>query len=324
MPPRAGWTILRDSRPPPHRGVVQRREFLVSGLCLLAAACRPSMPSPGAASVSGRPRQRFGYAAITWGGNDRQAIDEIAAVGFPGIQLRASAVSEWGSRPDALRSLLAERGLTLVALSSGLVRLDPALETDDLALHLRHARFLRDAGGLYLQVLDERPPNRDPAPDDYRRMGRLLTEIGRRTADLGIPLAYHNHMGNLGQAPDEVARVLESSDPRFVKLLLDTAHWAQAGGDPVDAIRTYADRLSFLHIKDVESPVPGEGPRSYRFVELGKGSVIFPAVFGALDDVGFDGWTVVELDRTIEPGRTPKAAAQHARTYLEQTLGVRI
>ncbi|MBI4420795.1 MAG: hypothetical protein HY560_08215 [Gemmatimonadetes bacterium] len=36
---------------------------------------------------------RFGYAAITWGGNDRQAIDDIAAVGFRGIQLRASAAA---------------------------------------------------------------------------------------------------------------------------------------------------------------------------------------------------------------------------------------
>src|ERR1700730_17727893 len=31
---------------------------------------------------------KFGYAAITWGGNDRQAIEDIAAVGFHGIQLR--------------------------------------------------------------------------------------------------------------------------------------------------------------------------------------------------------------------------------------------
>ena len=90
---------------------------------------------------------RFGYAAITWGGNDLQAIDDIAALGYRGIQLRAAAVARWGTRPEELRDLLAARGLTLVALSSGLVRLDPAVEQEDLALHLRHARFLRDAGG---------------------------------------------------------------------------------------------------------------------------------------------------------------------------------
>lgn len=267
---------------------------------------------------------RFGYAAITWGGNDRQAIDDIAEVGFRGIQLRASAVDAWGGRPDELKDLLAARGLTLVALSSGLVRLDPAHEEEDLALHLHNARFLRDAGGLYLQVLDERPRGRTVAPDDYRRMGVLLTELGRRTADLGIPLAYHNHMGNLGQAPEEVARVLDAADPRFVKLLLDVAHYTQAGGDPAVAVRRYADRLVFLHVKDVESPVPGEGPQSYRFVELGRGNVDLPAVFAALQRADFSGWAVVELDGPVAPERTPKDSARHARTYIETTLGLGI
>src|ERR1700694_5413744 len=41
----------------------------------------------------------FGYAAITWGGNDRQAIDDIAAVCFRGIQLRSNSIAEFGSSP---------------------------------------------------------------------------------------------------------------------------------------------------------------------------------------------------------------------------------
>lgn len=279
---------------------------------------------PAAVSNGATNSIRFGYAAITWGGSDRQAIDDIAAVGFPGIQLRASAVDNWGENPETLKALLAERGLTFVALSSGLVRIDPAFEAEDLALHLRHAGFLRDAGGLYLQVMDERPRGRAPAGEDYRRMGRLLTELGRRTADVGIALAYHNHMGNLGEAPDEVARVLDAADPRYVKLLLDSAHWAQAGGDPAEAVRRYADRLLFLHVKDLQSPVPGEGPQSYRFVALGRGSVDFTALFDALRDVDFRGWAVVELDRTVEPGQTPKESARNARSYLEQRFGFRI
>ena len=120
-------------------------------------------------------------------------------------------------------------------------------------------------------------------------MGRLLSELGRRTADLGVPLGLHNHMGNLSQSPDEVARVLDASDPRHVKLELDVAHWHQAGGDPAAAVRAHRDRLLFLHIKDVESPAPGRGPGSYRFVELGRGRVNLPAVFVALREVAFDG-----------------------------------
>lgn len=295
---------------------MKRREFVRGAIgATLTVRGWPGLAGPAAASPI-----RFGYAALTWGGNDPQAIEDITALGFRGIQLRASAVARWGGAPEELRDLLAARGLTLVALSSGLVRLDPARTADDLALHLRHARFLRDAGGLYLQVVDERPVGRSPSPDDFRRMGRLLTEIGRRTADLGIPLGYHNHMGNLGQAPDEVRRVLESADPRFVKLELDIAHYRQAGGDPAEAVRRYADRLLFLHIKDVESPVVGGGPDSYRFVELGRGRVNLPAVFAALAEVRFTGWAVVELDRS----ETPRESGAISRKYLTETLGLEV
>jgi inosose dehydratase len=182
---------------------------------------------------------------------------------------------------------------------------------------VKHAQFVRDVGGLYLQVVDQRPRDRAAGTDDYTRMGRLLTELGRRTADLGVPLGLHNHMGNLRQAPDEVARVLDAADPRYVRLELDTAHYAQAGGDPATAVERYRDRLLFLHVKDLESPVPGRPADSYRFVELGRGKVDFPAFFAALARERFEGWAIVELDRVPEAGRTPKESGEIARRYLE-------
>ncbi len=281
---------------------MKRRQFLARGLSagVWAAGWRPRFSTA---------RIRLGYAAITWGGNDRQAIDDIAALGFRGVQLRQSAVATWGDRPTELKALLAERRLALVALSSGVVPLDPAAEAESLAQHARHARFVRDVGGRYLQVLDERPSGRDPAPDDYRRMGRLLSELGRRTADLGIKLGYHNHMGALGQAPDEVARVLDAADSRFVHLELDTAHYQQAGGDPAAAVRRHAGRLLFLHLKDLDA--------AHRFVELGRGKVDVKSVFASLDAIGFDGWVVVELDAVPDPARTPKESGAIARRYLE-------
>ena len=281
---------------------MKRRGFLAGGLstAVWAAGWRPHVSSA---------RIRFGYAAITWGGNDRQAIEDIAALGFRGIQLRQSAVTTWGDRPAELKQILADRKLTLVALSSGDVSLDPAAEQDMLAQHARNARFVRDVGGRYLQVIDQRPSGRDPVADDYRRMGRLLTEIGRRSADVGIPLGYHNHMGALGQAPDELARVLDAADPRFVHLELDTAHYQHAGGNPAEAVRRHAGRLLFLHIKDLDA--------SNRFVELGRGRVDFKGVFAALDAITFDGWAVVELDSVPDAARTPKESGAISRRYLE-------
>jgi inosose dehydratase len=193
---------------------------------------------------------RLGYAAITWSGNDRQAIDDIASLGFPGIQLRSNCIEEFGSAA-AVRDLLEKHKLTFVALSSGGLSIDRN-ESEEIAKHTAHAKFVHDAGGLCLQVTDDRPKDRAITSADYKRLGQLLTEVGKRTADLGVSLGYHNHMGSMGERPEGVDQILDAADPRYAKLELDIAHYFQGGGDPVKAIEKYSDRLLFLHIKDVE------------------------------------------------------------------------
>lgn len=267
---------------------------------------------------------RFGYAAITWNGNDRQAMADISALGFPGIQLRANAVKEFSNTAE-LRDLLEKHQLKMVALSSGGVRIDPAVEAEEIAKHTANAKFVHDVGGLYLQVTDERPKDRAITAADYARLGKLITEIGKRTADLGISLGYHNHMGSHGERPEEVDQILQATDPRYAKLELDVAHYFQGGGDPAKAIEKYGDRLLFLHIKDVEAlPESANGKRPYRFVELGRGRVDLPAVFEALHKVNFRGWAIVELDAVPDKARTPKESAAINKKYLEEKLGVKV
>ncbi|HEX8028676.1 MAG TPA: TIM barrel protein [Vicinamibacterales bacterium] len=269
---------------------------------------------------------RFGYAAITWGGNDRQAMADIEAVGFRGIQLRTAAVDAFAERTSELKELLARHHLTLVALSSGNLGIDPALEAEEMARHTRHARFVREVGGHYLQIIDSRP-KRAISAGDYAAMGRRLTELGKRTADIGIPLGYHHHMGSLGEAPDEIERILTAVDPHYVKLELDVAHYLQGGGDPAAAIRTYGSQILFLHLKDVEPRIPPAGevpPRPYRFVELGRGRVDLPGVIRALGEVAFKGWIVIELDAVPDGARSPKEAAQLNHRYVTERLGLTI
>ena len=276
----------------------------------------PIRPAPGDRLV--------GYAAITWEGRDRQAIEDIAALGYRGVQLRTTAMKEFRS-PAELRELLHQRHLTFVALSSGGARLAPAVEAEDLAKHLANAKFLRDAGGLFLQMTDQKPKDHPVAAEDYRRLGKLLSEIGKRSADLGVSVAYHNHMHSLGERADEVDRILDAADSKYVKLLLDVAHYVEGGGDAVKAIEKYRDRLLFLHIKDVQTVSPGSASKNpYRFVELGRGRVDLPAVFAALERVKFRGWLIVELDGNPDAARSPKESALINREYLEKRIGLTV
>ncbi len=279
---------------------------------------RPITPAPALI--------RFGYAAITWGGNDVQAIQDISGIGFRGIQLRNNLLKDYGDRPKALRDLLDQHHLEMVALSSGGVGVAAGSEDSEIAKHVSNAKFVHDVGGDYLQLTDSaRPKDRAPNASDFKQLGRMLTEIGKRALDLGVPIGYHNHMGSLGETPDEVDRIMDAVDPRYVKLELDIAHYQQGGGDPARAIREYHDHLLFLHIKDVESLATSDARgRAYRWVELGRGRVDLPAVFAALKDVKFRGWAVIELDSVPDKSRTPKDCAEINKKYVEEKLKMKI
>jgi inosose dehydratase len=289
-----------------------RREFLAT-LGVLPFSFRLN------AEATQTGRIKVGYAAITWGGNDEQAIQDVAEAGFKGIQLRATAFDKWGARPADLRALLQKHGLTFAVLSSGNLKYQPADRAAQLDLHLSHAKFVRDAGGVMLQVIDEKPKDRPVTQDDYHALADLMNALGERTRAIGVPLVYHHHMNSTGEPPAAIEAIMEESAASSVGLLFDIAHYQQGGGDPVKAIRRYGKAIKVVHLKDVR---PIEAAPGYQWVELGRGRVDVKGCVAALKDIGFDGWAICELDRVVDPGGTPKASALANRAYVVNELGL--
>ena len=312
-----------------------RREFIAG---LGAAGALAAMPSPARANLAGPlyppmnlaafdlpvhkgdPFVRAGCSAITWSDNAEQAITDIAADGFAGIQLRAPTIDQY-PHPHALRDLLAKNKLTFVALSSGQASIDPAVRKSQLETHIKHAQYVHEAGGHYLQLIASATKPTGPFPvDQCKLQGEVFTEIGKRIADFGIRLGFHNHMNSLGQPPEAVDTILEASDPNYLFLELDVAHYLQGGGDPAAAIRKYGQRILFMHFKDVKNV---SSPGGYEFTELGQGRVDLPAVFAALHKINFRGWGIVELDRVpTGDSRSPKEANAASLSLLRGKYGV--
>lgn len=258
----------------------------------------------------------FGCAAITWKDSPRKALEDISGAGYRGVQLMANAIKEWPD-PAALRAELAKRHLTLVTFSGG----NPDNVDDanaEVAQLVTRAQYARDAGALRFQITS---PSRERGVDAHKlkKLAAILNEVGRRTAKLEMPVAFHNHLDQMGQSPAELDAILAATDPKLVRLLLDVGHYRAAGGDPVAAIRKHARRLTMLHLKDVTAPVAPD--KRGRFVPLGSGIVDFTAVFAALARVKYRGWVVAELDSAPE-GMTPVEAATANRTFIEKTVGV--
>jgi inosose dehydratase len=273
------------------------------------------------------PGMKIGYASITWGGNDIQAIKDIASLGFKAIQLRANTLQTYGQKPEELRQLLKEHKLAAPVFSSGNININAAEKQSHIDKHLTHAKFLKAiGGGPYLQLTNNaRPKDRQPNAQELKDLGKLMTEIGKRTADEGIIIAYHNHMHQLGETPQEVEQIMDATDPKYVKLLLDVGHYHQGGGDPVKAIKQYKDLIQVLHLKDVQHVTDGGNQaRAYKFVELGQGKVDILGIFNALDEIKYKSWGIIELDSVPDNSRTPLQCAQISKEFLQSKAGFKM
>jgi len=267
----------------------------------------------------------WGCSIITWGNETEKGIQEIASLGYKGIQLRSNLVKEYGEKISELKALLDQHQLVVPVFSSGGVSIDKAKEKETIETHLNNAKFLSQIGGRYLQLTTEgRPKDRIPTTEELQRLSMLMNEIGKRTNEFGIMPVYHNHMDQLGETPEEVDIIVENCDPQYVNFLLDIAHYFQGGGDPAKAIIYHKEKLKVLHIKDVADLV-GDEKRTYQFVELGQGKLNLPDIFNALEEIQFEGWCIDELDG-IPKGSNRSALECHQITkkYIEETLGYKL
>lgn len=290
--------------------MLSRRRFLAQNSLLALAAFLPSAKSK---------TYRMGYSAITWGGKDELAIEELSGLGYKGIQLRANTYAKYKDNPSDLKALLDAKGLSLVMFSSGNVEIDPAKMEANVAMHVNHARFVKALGGSSIQLTNSlRKNNVAPTADELARLAAAMNEIGKQTQAIGVQATYHNHMNQYGETPEEVDALVQAMDPKYLRLLLDVAHYHQGGGKPAEAVIKYQKVLHSMHIKDVECPIKGDSnPKSYKFVELGQGNVDLVGVFAAMDKIKFGGWAIVELDAVPDKAKLPMQCAQISKDFLQ-------
>ena len=68
----------------------------------------------------------------------------------------------------------------------------------------------------------------------------------------GVRAVIHPHEGGFIEFADEIARVAHDIPQATAGLCLDTGHVFYAGKDPVETLEKYADRLDYVHFKDID------------------------------------------------------------------------
>lgn len=112
---------------------------------------------------------------------------------------------------------------------------------------------------------------------------------------LKVSIALENVWNNFLLSPMEAASFVDQFKSPFIKFFFDCGNILVYGW-PEQWIRILDKRLAQVHIKDFSNKIADKQGRRAGFdVKLLEGDVNWHAVMKALDDIGYQGWTTVEM-----------------------------
>jgi sugar phosphate isomerase/epimerase len=242
----------------------------------------------------------------------------IAAIGYREVEALQAGLS-------TVAAIAKAHGLATVS-----VHLDPAVvlgfgdSGGDAAERLAGvSEEARRAGAAYLVMAWVPPAERAGGEPTWRRLAERLGRAGEQVAKAGLQLCYHNHAFELESFGGRTALdiLVEDTNPALVKLELDVFWVGITGADPAALIGKYGARVALLHLKDTArqatSIEPQGSPPREAFVEVGNGSLDFPAILAAAGKAGVQHY-FVEQDHT--PG-DPIASLRQSYEHLTRLAG---
>jgi inosose dehydratase len=288
-------------------------------------------------------RLRLGTAPDSWGvwfpDEPSQVpwhrfLDEAVAAGYEWIEL--GPYGYLPTDPEQLRDELGKRGLRLSggavfsALHKGKGALDSAIaecRTEAALLTALGARYLvslpegyTDLDGNLTQPATLTAEQWDDLTSGMNELSRVLLE------EHDVQLVFHPHADSHVDTQPNVVRFLENTDPSVVQLCLDTGHISYCGGDNIEIIRAFPDRMGYIHLKQVDPQIVrqveqeqlcfAEAVRRGAMIEPPEGVPAMEPLLAELASLDIDLFAIVEQDMYPCPPEQPYPIALRTREFF--------
>ena len=249
-------------------------------------------------SIDGFP---LAYSTLHWTTPDlEKELARLRESGWEGWETRQSL--DWLGSARRIRRICDAVGVKVAAVCGPNVTLD----TTDPA-HEINKRRIEFASDLEVPIFMTKGPGRLDRPTtdaDLDGMAAVYEDLAAYAAPLGVTVTFHPHINHLVDSADEWRRFMTRLHQ--CQLCLDMSHAVHWGYDPIQAVRDYRDRISYVHLHDYKGD---EG------VQLGEGMMCdYTAFLSALADIGYKQWITVCPGHT---GATEREKMQINRAYLK-------
>ncbi len=297
---------------------------------------------------------KIGCAPCCWGVDDvknphlppwRHVLAEALEAGYSGIEL-----GPYGYIPlDLVRKELDRQHLSITAGTIFDDLVTPAnlsnllRQTREICALIKQLPQLSTQPGQrypvpYLVVMDWGHEVRDYTAGHGDRAPRLsdsewgtmfshvrqIAEIARD--EFGVRAVIHPHTGGYIEFADEIDRIMADIPADTVGLCLDTGHLYYSGMGPADWLRKYADRLDYVHFKDIDQAtyeqVMSEHIAFFTacargvMCPIGKGVLDYPQIKQTLEDIGYAGYITIEQERDPRNAGTSLRDVAASRAFL--------
>jgi inosose dehydratase len=260
-------------------------------------------------------------------------LDEVAEAGYRWIEL--GPYGYLPTDPAELERELERRGLRAAATFVMFDLEEPGAYERVEAEARRTCALLQRLGAGYVVLIDDvytdlfTGAERYPAQLDDAAWRRLV-DATRRVCELaaahGLRTVFHPHAQTHVEYEHQIERLL--ADVEELSLCLDVGHHAYCDGEPIAFLRRHHPRIPYLHLKSVDAEKRAQVERdgiSFSqavaedvFVEPALGVIDFNALRDALEEVGFDGFAIVEQDMFPATPDKPLPIARRTHAYLRE------
>jgi inosose dehydratase len=295
-----------------------------------------------------------GNAPCSWGTLEHQdtsqqvpfdrMLNELVETGYTGTEL-----GDWGympTDPSALKAEIEKRKLVMLGAFVPVAMKYPEAHAEGVAVAVKTAGLLASVAGNpapFLVLADDNgtdpirtkiagrvTPADGLTPSEWKTFASGADQIAKAVfEETGLRTVFHHHCAGYVETPEEIATLLELTNPDRLGLVFDAGHYYHGTGqetcDIVAALNRFKDRIWYIHLKDIDPEIARRsraeqwdyftGMRHGVYCELGKGCVDFPALLKWLSAQNYQGYALVEQD--VLPGMgTPKESAQRNREYI--------
>ncbi|MDR1801529.1 MAG: sugar phosphate isomerase/epimerase [Lachnospiraceae bacterium] len=303
---------------------------------------------------------RITGAPCSWGVDDpknpylppwKSVLEEASAAGYKGIEL-----GPYGYLPLDTKIVSEELQKNKLSIVAGTIFDDLVSEQNFPAME----KAARDICGMlvnlpkpevvsgvhfpapYLVLIDWGHDKRDYAaghPDvaprlsgeDFKKLiGHIKGLCRIANGEYGVRPVIHPHAGGYIEFADEIDNIAEGITKEEAGLCLDTGHLWYSKMEPCKWLRKYADRLDYVHFKDINKAMYDQVmTEKIRFFDgcgkgvmcpIGEGVLDYGEIFNCLRDIGYNGYITIEQERDPRNASGSLKDVRRSLQYLDRFM----